>query len=133
MQKCDFSRSPIPEGGQMFHIQAKQHENPPSFLTVKIAPIDKIPESSCICDYGVDTLAQGASSDFHFHDCDEWWIIVDGIARVFSADREIQVGPGDMVFTPIGESHKIEALTMVKVVWFEGPLQGQKRKGHLHP
>jgi hypothetical protein len=55
----------------MVHIQAKQHKNPPSFLTVKLAPI--------------------------------------------------------------GESHKIEALTMLKVVWFEGPLQGQKRKGHLHP
>jgi mannose-6-phosphate isomerase-like protein (cupin superfamily) len=117
----------------MFHIQAKQHENPPSFLTVKIAPIDKIPESSVIRDYGVDTLAPGASSDMHFHDCDEWWIIADGIARVFSSDGEIQVGPGDMVFTPCGQSHKIEAVTMLKVVWFEGPLQGQKRKGHLHP
>jgi mannose-6-phosphate isomerase-like protein (cupin superfamily) len=133
VQKCDFNRNPIPEGGQMIHIQAKQHENPPSFLTVKIAPIDTIPESSWIRDYGVDTLAPGASSDFHFHDCDEWWIIADGIARVFSSTGELQVGPGDMVFTPIGESHKIEAVTLVKVIWFEGPLQGQKRKGHLHP
>jgi len=81
----------------MFHIQAKQHENPPSFLTVKIAPIDNIPESSWIRDCGVDTLALRASSDFHFE-----------------------------------ESHKIEAVTVVKVVWFEGPLQGQKRKDHLH-
>lgn len=98
----------------MFHIQAKQYENPSSSLTVKIAPIDKIPESSWIRNCGVDTLAPRASSDFHFHDCDEWRIIVDGIARVFSADGEIQVVPGDMVFTPIGGSHKIEAVTMVK-------------------
>lgn len=116
----------------MVHIQAKQHQNPPSFLTLKLAPIEDIPEDSWIRDYGVDTLAPEASSDFHFHDCDEWWIITEGIARVFSDSGEIQVGPGDMVFTPAGESHRIEAMTMVKVVWFEGPLQGQKRKGHLH-
>ena len=131
-EKCGFGINTIPEGGQMVHIQAKQHENPPPFLTLKIAPIDTIPESSHIRDYGVDTLPQGASTDLHFHDCDEWWIIADGIARVFGPDGEIQIGPGDMVFTPAGESHKIEAMTMVKVVWFEGPLKGQKRKGHLH-
>jgi mannose-6-phosphate isomerase-like protein (cupin superfamily) len=131
--KCDFSQSAIPVGGQMNHIQAKQHTSPPEFLTVKIAPIDPIPESSFIRDYGLDTLAPGASSDLHFHDCDEWWIITEGIARLFHSDEKIQVGPGDMVFTPAGESHKIEAVTLVKVVWFEGPLQGQKRKGHLHP
>ena len=51
---------------------------------------------------------------------------------MFTKDGEIQIGSGDMVFTPMGEFHKIEALTMVKIVWFEGPLQGQKRKGHLH-
>jgi len=51
----------------MFHVQAKQHENPSSFLTVKFVPIDKIPE---------------ASSDFHFHDCDEWWIIADGMKDI---------------------------------------------------
>jgi mannose-6-phosphate isomerase-like protein (cupin superfamily) len=116
----------------MIHVQAKQHENPPSFLTLKIVPIDEIPEASHIRDYGVDTLAPGASTDYHFHDCDEWWIIVDGVARVFGTAGEMQAGPGDMVFTPTGEFHKIEALTMVKVVWFEGPLKGQKRKGHLH-
>ncbi len=115
----------------MVHIQGKQHEDPPPFLTLKIAPIEEIPESSCIQDYGVDTLTQGATSDLHFHDCDEWWIIVDGIARVFSSDGEIQAGPGDMIFTPMGESHRIEAVTMVKFVWFEGPLKGQKRKGRL--
>lgn len=69
--KMRFQSESHPGGGQMFHIQAKQNENPPSFLTVKIAPI--------------------------------------------------------------GESYKIEAVTMVKVVWFEGPLKGQKREGHLHP
>jgi mannose-6-phosphate isomerase-like protein (cupin superfamily) len=116
----------------MIHIQAKQHENPPSYLTVKRSPIDTIPVDSCIQDYGVDTYAPGASSEFHFHDCDVWWIIVDGIARIFSAEREIQVGPADMVFTPMGEPHRIEAITLVTLVWFAGPLKGRKRKGLLY-
>jgi hypothetical protein len=51
-------------------------------------------------------------SCFHFHDCDEWLIIVDGIAHVFNADGKIQGGPVDMDFTPIEESQKIEAVTM---------------------
>ena len=110
----------------MVHIQAKQHENPPPFLTLKLAPIDAIPEASFIRDYGVHTLVPGASSELHSHECDEWWVIAEGIARVFSADREIQVGPGDMVFTPAGESHRIEALTLVRVVWFDGPDKGTK-------
>lgn len=117
----------------MFHIQAKQHENPPAFLTTKIAPVEKIPEASFIRDYGLDTLAPGASSDFHFHDCDEWWILADGVARVFSEGGELQIGPGDMVFTPAGESHKVEAITLIKIIWLEGPLKGQKRKGRFHP
>jgi mannose-6-phosphate isomerase-like protein (cupin superfamily) len=117
----------------MIHIQAKQHENPPSYLTVKRSPIDPIPMDSYIQDYGVDTYAPGASSEIHFHDCDVWWIIVDGIAHIFSAEGEIQVGPADMVFTPMGELHRIEAITLVTLVWLEGPLKGQKRKGLLHP
>lgn len=80
----------------------------------------------------MNTKMRFQSESHPIHDCDEWRIIVDGIARVFSADGEILVGPGDMVFTPIEESYKIEAVTMVKVVWFEGPLQDQQRKGHLH-
>jgi mannose-6-phosphate isomerase-like protein (cupin superfamily) len=109
----------------MFHIQAKQHQNPPTFLTMKLSPVDPIPPDVRVKDYGVDTLAPGASTDFHHHDCDEWWIIADGVARAVCPDREIEVGPGDMVFTPRGESHRLEAITLVRVVWFEGHLQGQ--------
>ncbi len=119
-------------GGRMIHIQAKQHKNPPPYLTIKRSPIETIPADSYIQNYGVDIYAPGASSDFHFHDCDAWWIIVEGIARVWNPDGEIQVGPADMVYTPMGESHRIEAITMVTLVWFEGPLRGQKRKGHLY-
>jgi mannose-6-phosphate isomerase-like protein (cupin superfamily) len=107
----------------MNHIQAKQHKDPPSSLTVKYSPVDPLPENSHIQDYGVDTLAPGASTDSHHHPSDEWWIIADGIARAVGPEKEIEVGPGDMVFWRKGEPHKLEAITLVKVVWFEGPQQ----------
>lgn len=116
----------------MRYIRGKQDENPPSFVMVKISPIDPLPEESFIRNYGVDTLIEGSSSDLHYHDCDEWWAIINGRALVSDAVEAFEVGPGDMVFTPMGETHKIEALTMVTIAWFVGPLKGQKRKGHLH-
>ena len=116
----------------MRHIRAKQHENPPAFITAQISPIDPMPEDSLICDYGVDALSEGASSDVHYHDCDEWWIIINGRALVTGSVDPFEAGPGDMIFTPMGETHRIEALSLVTVAWFEGPLRGEKRKGHLH-
>jgi mannose-6-phosphate isomerase-like protein (cupin superfamily) len=116
----------------MPHIQAKEHNNPPAFVTKKLSPIDPLPDSSSIREYGVDTLAAGAATDYHYHDCDEWWIFIEGFANVTESGRTYRVGPGDMVYTPTGQEHKIEALTQLKITWFEGPLQGKQRKGHLH-
>ena len=62
----------------MPHIQAKQDTNLPLHLTVKSSPVDVIPVESYICGYGVDTLTAGASSEIHIHDCEVWWIIVNG-------------------------------------------------------
>ena len=117
----------------MPHVQAKQDTNLPLHLTVKIAPVDVMPGESYICGYGVDTLTAGASSEKHFHDCDVWWIIVNGIARVNDSGNDIEAGPGDMIYTPAGDLHKIEGITMVTYVWLEGPLKGEKRKGQLPP
>lgn len=117
----------------MPHIQAKQDTNLHPHLTVKIAPVEPLPGESHICNYGVDTLTAGASSEKHYHDCDVWWIIVNGIARVHDSGKDIEAGPGDMIFSPAGDVHKIEGITMVTYVWLEGPLKGQKRKGQLTP
>ncbi len=116
----------------MRHIRAKQYENPPGYITAKISPIDPIPEDSLVSDYGIDTLSEGASSDLHYHDCDEWWIIISGRALGTGSFDSAEAGPGDMIFTPMGETHRDEALSLVTLAWFEGPLRGRKRKGHLH-
>lgn len=38
---------------------------------------------------------------------------------------------GDMIFTPKGVRHAVEAVSDVKLIWLEGPLQGEGRSGHL--
>ncbi len=112
-------------------IRAERVRDPPGFLREKISPVGALPEASSIRDYGIDTLPAGSASDLHYHDCDEWWIILEGHALVRSKERDDEAFPGDMIFTPMGAYHAVEALSDVKLIWLEGPLQGQRRQGHL--
>ena len=72
--------------------------------------------------------------DNHYHDCDEYWIFFEGRARVASEGRFYDVGPGDCVATGRGWHHdvlSVENNQPARAVWFEGSLEGNKRKGHL--
>ncbi len=76
----------------------------------------------------------GASRvELHFHDCDEWWVFTRGRALISTEGERHEVGPGDMVFTPMGEEHEvIEVFEELEGIWWEGPHRGRKRFGHLH-
>lgn len=72
--------------------------------------------------------------DNHYHDCDEYWIIFQGEATVASENRLYDVKPGDCVVTGMGWHHDVVCVygdKPLKAIWFEGGLEGQKRKGHL--
>lgn len=97
-----------------------------------LKPISELPDFSMVKAYGVDTIIAGKGCEPHFHDCDEYWIIVEGRAKVILDDEETEVRAGDMVITPMGSEHQIIAIEETTVVWFEGELRGQKRPGHLH-
>jgi len=69
----------------------------------------------------------------HFHDCDEWWVFTRGRALIRTEGEEHEVGAGDMVYTPMGEEHEVvEVYEDLEGIWFEGPMQGRQRRGHLH-
>ncbi|MEE8604489.1 MAG: hypothetical protein V3S65_03880 [Candidatus Aminicenantaceae bacterium] len=68
----------------MFNIRAKQHENPPSFLTVKPPPFDKIPESSWIFDCGLDTDVTPIE-EFHKIEAVTIWSRLSGSRGIFKA------------------------------------------------
>ena len=70
----------------------------------------------------------------HYHDCDEWWIVLSGKARVMSEGKEYIVTTGDILWTRMGdEHHLLEILEMpYGIAYLEEQLRGQKRPGHLH-
>lgn len=72
------------------------------------------------------------SFDSHYHDCDEYWIMLEGSGVAVSEGKHYEVGPGDCVATGMGHHHDFsQVVESVRAVFFETTLQGQKRRGHL--
>ena len=70
--------------------------------------------------------------DSHFHDCDEYWIILEGQARAVSEGKAYEMKPGDCLATGMGHHHDMPLVyESVRGVYFETTLEGQKRRGHL--
>ncbi|MCP8939672.1 cupin domain-containing protein [Alsobacter sp. SYSU M60028] len=70
--------------------------------------------------------------DSHYHDCDEYWILLEGRATVVVGDQHMEMGPGDCVTIGMGHHHDMaHAPLPVKAVFFETTLEGRKRIGHL--
>jgi mannose-6-phosphate isomerase-like protein (cupin superfamily) len=70
--------------------------------------------------------------DSHYHDCDEYWIVLQGSGRAVVGGRWDRMQPGDCLCIGMGHHHDFPQIdTEVKAVFFETTLQGQKRTGHL--
>ena len=59
---------------------------------------------------GVFTVMPNGRFDCHYHDCDEYWLIFEGSARVRSEGVEYEVERGDVVCTRAGEEHDVLAV-----------------------
>lgn len=96
--------------------------------------IKNAPDWVKISNYGVATMKKGKSVETHYHDCDEFWFVVSGKARIRTEGQEYIVQSGDVVCTKMGEEHEvIEVLEdNYCAVWIETELRGQRRIGHLH-
>lgn len=72
------------------------------------------------------------SIDRHYHDCDEYWVILEGRGTVAIDDTLMPVAPGDCVAIRMGHPHDFpDVETEVRAVFFETTLAGEKRIGHL--
>jgi mannose-6-phosphate isomerase-like protein (cupin superfamily) len=72
------------------------------------------------------------SVDSHYHDCDEYWIVLEGRGTVVVGERFFDAGPGDSVAIGMGHHHDMATVSEpVKAVFFETTLEGLKRVGHL--
>jgi mannose-6-phosphate isomerase-like protein (cupin superfamily) len=73
--------------------------------------------------------------DNHFHDSDEYWILLDGRATVVSEEKRYRVAAGDCVATGRGWHHDFLSCDDergVRAIWFESALEGRRRVGHLY-
>ena len=60
---------------------------------------------------GVMHYSKGAASPYHLHkNCEHFYFIIDGKAQVETEQGVRPVGPGDMVFIPAEEKHRLRAL-----------------------
>ncbi len=70
--------------------------------------------------------------DNHYHDFDEYWIIVNGRGRVVTEGQIFDVAAGDCVATAMRYHHDFPfVFEKITGVYFETTLRGQKRLGHL--
>jgi mannose-6-phosphate isomerase-like protein (cupin superfamily) len=70
--------------------------------------------------------------DSHYHDCDEYWLLLEGRATVVVDGEHAEMRPGDCLPIAMGLHHDMPtAPEPVKAVYFEATLRGLKRIGHL--
>ena len=76
---------------------------------------------------------EGGKFDCHYHDCNEYWLVFRGKAKILSEGREYYVKPGDIVCTKAGDEHDVlEVYEDLEAFWFEDATPAGGRIGHLH-
>lgn len=92
------------------------------------------PEWSGVTGAGIFRIPTvGGRMDCHYHDCNEYWLIFKGKAKVLSEGIEYYVKPGDILCTAAGEEHDIlEVYEDLEAFWFEDATPEGGRIGHLH-
>ena len=91
--------------------------------------------SDAITAWGLATFPKGlkAVTESHFHDADEFVCMISGRMHMRSEGIDYILGPGDVLATWMGDEHEVvEILEDTTYFWFEGPLRGRRRPGHLH-
>lgn len=70
--------------------------------------------------------------DNHYHDFDEYWIILKGSGLAVSEGVKYKFSGGDIIATRMGDHHDLpEVYEDIHGIYFETSLRGQKRLGHL--
>ncbi len=66
------------------------------------------PEWSRFTSAGISTISTiGCCFDCHYHDCNEYFLVSRGRAKVLSEGHEYFVKPRDILCTQAGEEHEI--------------------------
>jgi mannose-6-phosphate isomerase-like protein (cupin superfamily) len=91
------------------------------------------PTWSDVTSAGTFRVERNGRFDRHHHDCDEYWLIYQGSARILVGDHEYVITRGDIVCIETGLDHDVlEIYEPIEAFWFEGPLDPGGQAGHLH-
>ena len=104
-----------------------------SYVVVKNLWPDARPSWSDVTSAGIFRVEPNGRFDLHYHDCDEYWLIFAGRARVTVGPGTHEVGPGDIVCTPAGTDHDVIGVyETLEGFWFEAATPEGGWVGHLH-
>ncbi|HWJ74146.1 MAG TPA: AraC family ligand binding domain-containing protein [Kaistia sp.] len=99
----------------------------------KVTPDDqRFPAWSETQHYGIARHKIGAEVELHFHDCHEYWIIVEGAGIAVSEGIEYRLGPGDLLLTEAGQEHSLVVTEPMVAIYYYGVMPEHGRWGHLH-
>lgn len=90
------------------------------------------PNWSEVNHYGINSLEVGHEVESHYHDGNEYWIIITGKGNCTTEGDTYEVGPGDMVLTKKGDEHSMIVTEKMTVVYIIGKLPPGGRTEHLH-
>ncbi len=97
-----------------------------------LAP-DARPSWSDVTSAGIFRVEPNGRFDLHYHDCDEYWLIFSGRARVLVGSQTYDVEAGDIVSTQTGTEHDVVGVyETLEAFWFEARTPQDGRVGHLH-
>lgn len=77
---------------------------------------------------GVMHYKKGAASPYHLHkNCEHFYFIIDGKAQVETEQGIRPIGPGDMVFIPAEEKHRLRHLSRCFILSGRRPIASRRR------
>ena len=95
-------------------------------------PRESFPAWREVGQYGINTLTVGQEVELHYHDCNEYWIIISGRGTCTTEGDTYEIGPGDMVLTKQGDEHSLVVTEEMVAVYIYGIMEEGARIGHLH-
>lgn len=101
-------------------------------ISVDDQEADSFPKWAEISHYGINYLKVGQEVELHYHDCNEYWIIVSGRGRCTTEGDSYEIGPGDMVLTKQGDEHSLIVTEKMTAIYIYGVLPPGGKIGHFH-
>ncbi|MGZ9583366.1 cupin domain-containing protein [Paenibacillus marinisediminis] len=95
-------------------------------------PRELFPEWSEVSQYGINMLKVGQEVELHYHNCNEYWIIISGRGTCTTEGDTYEIGPGDMVLTKEGDEHSLIVTEDMIAVYLYGIMPADGVIGHLH-